>query len=139
MGYRPKLALAKAIEDWIPELYKCKGSTRCKAQIDLEKMMDTSETAVKKFKDSEFIRKKRDKIEKQKIEDLPPLNRKDVQILCDLFYLPFDHGAKAVGLLKMAHWLVANRKIIEGHEKKLKQELVSICYQWLHPVATTLH
>lgn len=41
----------------------------------------------------------------------------DLLLLCDLFYLPFEHGSKALRLLNEFHWLKSNASTIVGHKK----------------------
>ncbi|XP_052863391.1 protein O-GlcNAcase [Anopheles cruzii] len=36
----------------------------------------------------------------------------DIMLLCDLFYLPFEHGAKALQLLTEFHWLRNNAYVV---------------------------
>ncbi len=50
----------------------------------------------------------KNKLQKKRIEDMEPLSVSDLLLLCDLFYLPFEHGPRSVHLLKQAHWLVSS-------------------------------
>uniref|UniRef100_A0A8D8F4P9 protein O-GlcNAcase n=1 Tax=Culex pipiens TaxID=7175 RepID=A0A8D8F4P9_CULPI len=36
----------------------------------------------------------------------------DIMLLCDLFYLPFEHGSKALQLLAEFHWLKINAQVL---------------------------
>ena len=142
-GYNPKLALTRAIEDWIPEFYQPKGSynrftapNRRKTEESLAKDKDKPKDTVKtelsgtkceepasvgsmesstsSLNDSPQNNRKSSKDSgKRKIEELEPLTIKDVQTLCDLFYLPFEHGSHGVYVLKEAHWLVQHATVIK--------------------------
>lgn len=41
----------------------------------------------------------------------------DLLLLCDLFYLPFEHGSKALRLLNEFHWLKMNACTVVGQRK----------------------
>lgn len=41
-----------------------------------------------------------------------PLSLEDLQVLADLFYLPYEHGPKGVQMLKEFHWLRANSSVV---------------------------
>ena len=142
-GYNPKLALTRAIADWIPEFYQPKGSynrftapNRRKTEESLvkdkDKSKDTSNVETSDIKceesastdsmesssssssDSPENKEKLSKDSgKRKIEELEPLTIKDVQTLCDMFYLPFEHGSRGVYVLKEAHWLVQHATVIK--------------------------
>ena len=45
---------------------------------------------------------------RRRYESAARLTNNDVLTLCDLFYLPFEHGPRAVRLLRRLHWLLAN-------------------------------
>lgn len=38
-------------------------------------------------------------------------------LLCDLFYLPFEHGSKALQLLADFHWLKTNASVLSRHNR----------------------
>ncbi|XP_050304406.1 protein O-GlcNAcase isoform X2 [Anthonomus grandis grandis] len=40
------------------------------------------------------------------------LTYEDLALLCDLFYLPFEHGSQALQLLQEFHWLKSNAHIV---------------------------
>lgn len=43
----------------------------------------------------------------------------DLALLCDLFYLPFEHGGQGLQLLQEFHWLKSNAHlVIEANQKK---------------------
>ncbi|KAK2709925.1 protein O-GlcNAcase-like isoform X3 [Artemia franciscana] len=64
-------------------------------------------------------------ISNQMITDLPPSNSEfeitveDIFLLCDLFYLPFEHGTEGLKLLQEFSWLKQNSHLLnEGHKGK---------------------
>ncbi|XP_076265863.1 O-GlcNAcase isoform X3 [Rhynchophorus ferrugineus] len=49
------------------------------------------------------------------------LTYEDLALLCDLFYLPFEHGSQGVQLLQEFHWLKSNAHIvISSNQRKAK-------------------
>jgi len=56
----------------------------------------------------------------------------DVYFLVDLFYLPFEHGAKATELLLEFHWLKSNAHC--NHEVKVNEssQLLDAASHWQH-------
>lgn len=53
-------------------------------------------------------------VKKRLVEETEALTVSDVLLMCDLFYLPFEYGPRAVHLLKSAHWLIKNLKQVEN-------------------------
>ncbi|KAL1137769.1 hypothetical protein AAG570_009465 [Ranatra chinensis] len=63
------------------------------------------------------------------------MNVEDVSLLCDLFYLPFEHGTQGVQLLQEFYWLHTNAHLVsmphtkseveEWHERSKKLEEMS--------------
>ncbi|KAI4497198.1 hypothetical protein M0802_007682 [Mischocyttarus mexicanus] len=47
------------------------------------------------------------------------LTQEDLCLLCDLFYLPFEHGGQGIQLLQEFNWLKSNAHVVM---KKLKEE-----------------
>lgn len=43
------------------------------------------------------------------------INLDDILLLCDLFYLPFQHGSQALQLLNEYYWLKTNAGILSGN------------------------
>jgi len=67
-----------------------------------------------------------DYVEKNVIEDDDnSLTVEDLHLLCDLFYLPYDHGAQGNQLLNEFHWLKTNAHVVTGcpAEDNLKPEV----------------
>lgn len=42
----------------------------------------------------------------------------DITLLCDLFYLPFEHGNRALQLLNSFNWLKSNAFVLSGYKHK---------------------
>ncbi|KAK9501522.1 hypothetical protein O3M35_012229 [Rhynocoris fuscipes] len=64
------------------------------------------------------------------------LTTEDITLLCDLFYLPFEHGTQGIQLLQEFHWLHTNAHLVatsshtkpevdEWHERAKKLEEMS--------------
>lgn len=51
-------------------------------------------------------------IEEPKNENL--LTPEDLALLCDLFYLPFEHGGQGLQLLQEFNWLKSNAQLVIG-------------------------
>lgn len=43
-----------------------------------------------------------------------PINYDDILLLCDLFYLPFEHGKQGLSIMTEFHWLKVNAYLISG-------------------------
>lgn len=56
------------------------------------------------------------------VENVPQIDNNitadDLLTLCDLFYLPFEHGAKALHLLNEFQWLKSNAHMLLAHKDK---------------------
>jgi protein O-GlcNAcase/histone acetyltransferase len=55
-----------------------------------------------------------------KISASPELTCEDLLLLCDLFYLPYEHGAQGLQILHEFQWLKANLSSIAGESSKDK-------------------
>lgn len=42
----------------------------------------------------------------------------DIALLCDLFYLPFEHGNRSLQLLNEFNWLKSNCFVLSGYKRK---------------------
>lgn len=40
------------------------------------------------------------------------LMMEDLSLLCDLFYLPFEHGSQGLQILQEFHWLKTNAQLV---------------------------
>lgn len=50
----------------------------------------------------------------------------DISLLCDLFYLPFEHGSQGVQLLQEFNWLKSNAHVVtnkHSHNQQKKPEV----------------
>ncbi len=52
-----------------------------------------------------------------------PLTLEDLTLLCELFYLPYEHGATAVRMLQELHWLRRHRDSGDHPEQVSSQTL----------------
>ncbi|XP_014272263.1 protein O-GlcNAcase [Halyomorpha halys] len=50
------------------------------------------------------------------------LNTEDVTLLCDLFYLPFEHGTQGIQLLQEFYWLYTNAHLASASPSKPEGE-----------------
>ena len=46
------------------------------------------------------------------------LTHEDLSLLCDLFYLPFEHGGQGIQLLQEFNWLKSNAHIVIQKSKE---------------------
>lgn len=53
-----------------------------------------------------------------------PLTLEDLSLLAELFYLPYEHGNKAVQMLKEFNWLRANSSVVSVNCKRKESEKV---------------
>lgn len=62
-----------------------------------------------------------------------PVTLEDLQLLADLFYLPYEHGPKGAQMLREFQWLRANSSVVSVNCKGKDSEKVStlIVLQWL--------
>ncbi|XP_076016998.1 protein O-GlcNAcase [Genypterus blacodes] len=54
-----------------------------------------------------------------------PLTLDDLSLLAELFYLPYEHGLKAMQMLKEFNWLRANSSVVSVNCKRKEPEKVS--------------
>lgn len=45
------------------------------------------------------------------------LTQEDLSLLCDLFYLPFEHGGQGIQVLQEFNWLKSNAQIVMKQSK----------------------
>lgn len=53
-----------------------------------------------------------------------PLTLEDLSLLAELFYLPYEHGPKAMQMLKEFNWLRANSSVVSVNCKRKETEKV---------------
>lgn len=51
------------------------------------------------------------------------LTEEDLSLLCDLFYLPFEHGGQGIQLLQEFNWLKVNAQVIINKKKNADDNL----------------
>ena len=132
--YEPRKALEMALLDWLPELYKAKssfGQQKNYLVVDEEEKKEEEEKEDDKCIDIEL----EDKADSKKVDedvamstDEDNRNKKaddlssgessrkkyvenglywqELQMICDFFYLPFEHGPTGEKMLNAAKWLV---------------------------------
>ncbi|XP_042289986.1 protein O-GlcNAcase isoform X4 [Thunnus albacares] len=54
-----------------------------------------------------------------------PLSLEDLSLLAELFYLPYEHGPKAMQMLKEFNWLRANSSVVSVNCKRKETEKVT--------------
>uniref|UniRef100_A0A8D3E8A0 O-GlcNAcase n=1 Tax=Scophthalmus maximus TaxID=52904 RepID=A0A8D3E8A0_SCOMX len=54
-----------------------------------------------------------------------PLTLEDLSLLAELFYLPYEHGSKAMQMLKEFDWLRANSSVVSVNCKRKESEKVA--------------
>uniref|UniRef100_A0A8C1U4X9 Protein O-GlcNAcase n=1 Tax=Cyprinus carpio TaxID=7962 RepID=A0A8C1U4X9_CYPCA len=59
-----------------------------------------------------------------------PLTLEDLTLLAELFYLPYEHGPKAVQMLKEFNWLRANSSYVSVNSKANDPEKVRNVAEW---------
>lgn len=60
----------------------------------------------------------------------PPL-LEDLCLLAELFYLPYEHGPKAMQMLKEFNWLRANSSVVSVNCKRKDDEKVGFLFEKL--------
>lgn len=60
-----------------------------------------------------------DAISQEPVDIDKQLTHEDLSLLCDLFYLPFEHGGQGIQLLQEFNWLKSNAYVVM---KKSKEE-----------------
>lgn len=66
-----------------------------------------------------FIYKKYEIYFKFKYRYEKDITIEDLTLLCDLFYLPFEHGSKGIQILNEFYWLKSNAIILVSQKKHL--------------------
>lgn len=56
------------------------------------------------------------------------VNLDDLQLLADLFYLPYEHGPKGAQMLKEFQWLRANSSVVSVNSDGKDVDKVSVCF-----------
>lgn len=53
-----------------------------------------------------------------------PITIEDLNLLAELFYLPYEHGNKAVQMLREFNWLRANSSVVSVNCKRKENDKV---------------
>jgi len=53
------------------------------------------------------------------------VSREDLELICELFYLPYEHGERGLHLVKEVHWLKGNAHVLKDHNKHTAPEIVA--------------
>uniref|UniRef100_A0A7N9AM07 Protein O-GlcNAcase n=1 Tax=Mastacembelus armatus TaxID=205130 RepID=A0A7N9AM07_9TELE len=59
-----------------------------------------------------------------------PLTLEDLILLAELFYLPYEHGPKAMQMLKEFNWLRANSSVVSVNCKRKETEKQRVLSEW---------
>lgn len=127
-GYQPKHSLMRAIQDWIPEMYEAKTHQDIEDK-DVGSPSRSTRLATKSKANKGKEHGCKNSV-KRKMEELEPLNVEDLALLCDLFYLPFEHGPRAIHLLKEAHWIISHASLVGSNAKLPKTEQPPEVREW---------
>ena len=63
--------------------------------------------------------------------DRSPVTLDDVALLADLFYLPFEHGTRAVQFLHTLHWLIENLQSVQPSKKGTDEVWHALGFEWV--------
>lgn len=55
------------------------------------------------------------------------LTFEDLSLLCDLFYLPFEHGGQGLQLLQEFNWLKSNAHVVIAANQKKDSSSAEVC------------
>lgn len=59
-----------------------------------------------------------DAVPQEPVDVEKQLTQEDLSLLCDLFYLPFEHGGQGVQLLQEFNWLKSNAYVVMNKSKE---------------------
>ena len=65
-------------------------------------------------------------------EEENSLTVEDLHLLCDLFYLPYDHGTQGIHLLNEFQWLKENANVVVGTSQQDLKPEVRFPYNSVH-------
>ena len=123
--YQPNKALVRAVEDWLPEYYRIKGvedTSKKRRTRSGSKSRKRDKSSGNQGQKQAAAKKESDSKLKKRMEDVEPLEVEDVIIFCDLHYLPFSNGPRAIHMLKRAHWLISNIDKVKDASAQAKRE-----------------
>jgi len=62
-----------------------------------------------------------DAVSQEPVDIDKQLTHEDLSLLCDLFYLPFEHGGQGIQLLQEFNWLKSNAYVVMKKSKEEEQ------------------
>lgn len=62
-----------------------------------------------------------DSVSQEPVDLDKQLTHEDLSLLCDLFYLPFEHGGQGIQLLQEFNWLKSNAHVVIKKSKEEEQ------------------
>ncbi|XP_017790450.1 PREDICTED: protein O-GlcNAcase [Habropoda laboriosa] len=71
-----------------------------------------------------------DNADQESIEADKRLTQEDLSLLCDLFYLPFEHGGQGIQLLQEFNWLKSNAHVVMRKSKEDENVSQSDIEEW---------
>ncbi|XP_071032196.1 protein O-GlcNAcase-like [Oncorhynchus clarkii lewisi] len=118
--YSPKRALTLALTDWLQEFLSTDqpGGPRPLNPTHLKKESSDEEPMQTDVGDPVYVPGSGD----NPLFTAEPLTLDDLQLLSELFYLPYEHGSTARTMLTELDWLKAHREAVGEAETKLTAE-----------------
>lgn len=116
--YQATRALHCAVADWIPEFYKVKGTSGTPSHFvsSTHQLMDATDNLSSSSEHVDELassdKEQHSDAHRKKFVDAEPLETEDVLLLCDIFYLPYEHGPRGLHLLKRAHSLISHVDVL---------------------------
>ncbi|KYM99102.1 PREDICTED: protein O-GlcNAcase [Cyphomyrmex costatus] len=71
-----------------------------------------------------------DTVSQEPIDIEKQLTHEDLSLLCDLFYLPFEHGGQGIQLLQEFNWLKSNAYVVMKKSKEEEHTSESDIEEW---------
>ncbi|CAK9823669.1 Protein O-GlcNAcase [Anthophora retusa] len=71
-----------------------------------------------------------DNVDQESIDADKRLTQEDLSLLCDLFYLPFEHGGQGIQLLQEFNWLKSNAHVVMRKSKEDETASQSDIEEW---------
>ncbi|XP_032418278.1 protein O-GlcNAcase [Xiphophorus hellerii] len=106
MGYSPQGALALALSDWLQEFMSADQPGGACRSARLRKALPDEEPMQTDVAESLYVPGPGD----NPLYTAEPLTLDDLDLLSDLFYLPYEHGATARSMLEELDWLKTHRE-----------------------------
>ncbi|XP_036803897.1 protein O-GlcNAcase isoform X3 [Oncorhynchus mykiss] len=118
--YSPKRALTLALTDWLQEFLSTDqpGGPRPLNPTHLKKESSDEEPMQTDVGDPVYVPSSGD----NPLFTAEPLTLDDLQLLSELFYLPYEHGSTARTMLTELDWLKAHREAVGDAETEMTAE-----------------